>query len=59
MSGRKDTAREALRGIHLHPAQHEDVVNALDAAGLLDNPRGNGCAGIVCVSAGAVWVLYR
>lgn len=43
MSGRKSSAIVALgRVSHLHPAQHADILAALDNEGLLDGPSGNG-----------------
>jgi hypothetical protein len=40
MSGRKDSAREALGRVqHLHPVHHEPILAELDRAGLLDEPK--------------------
>jgi hypothetical protein len=42
MSGKTDAARAALRNVeHLHPVHVEPIIKALDAAGLLDSPKGN------------------
>jgi hypothetical protein len=52
MSGRKDSAREALGRVqHLHPVHHEPILAELDRAGLLDEPKNSANGGKVRAAA--------